>query len=318
MVDGESSNGTRDLAAAFARRHRGVRVFANPRRLSSAGRNIGVRNARGDLIVVINGHCDLENDRYLADLAEAFDRSGADCVGRPQPLNVAAASPLQRTIAAARASALGHHPASFIYSAQEGFVPAKSVAVAYRREVFDVVGPFDETFDACEDVEFNHRLDRAGLRCYFTPRLAIGYQPRSTLGGLVRQLVRYGRGRVRLLKKHPDTLSLSTMVPLVFVVGLIAGPLACVMAPRLTAVYVGTLIVYAAIVLTVTVRIAFRQSDARLLWRLPLVFATVHLASGTGMLLELSRWSPGLSRLINKYRLSLRERTPLSRRERRH
>ena len=157
-----------------------------------------------------------------------------------------------------------------------------------------MVGPFDETFDACEDVEFNHRLDRAGLRCYFTPRLAIGYQPRSTLGGLVRQLVRYGRGRVRLLKKHPDTLSLSTMVPLVFVVGLIAGPLACVMATRLTAVYVGTLIVYAAIVLTVTVRIAFRQSDARLLWRLPLVFATVHLASGTGMLLELSRWSPRL------------------------
>ena len=60
------------------------------------------------------------------------------------------------------------------------------MAVAYRREVFEAVGTFDERFDACEDVEFNHRVDRAGLKCFFTPRVALRYHPRTSLAGLVR------------------------------------------------------------------------------------------------------------------------------------
>ena len=108
------------------------------------------------------------------------------------------ASALQKAIAAARASWLGHHPDSFVYSSQEQFVPAKSVAVAYRRSVFDMVGLFDESFDTCEDVELNHRIDRAGLRCYFTPKIAIRYSPRLSLRALFLQMARYGRGRVRI------------------------------------------------------------------------------------------------------------------------
>jgi succinoglycan biosynthesis protein ExoA len=85
---------------------------------------------------------------------------------------------------------LGHHPASFIYSDAERFVPAKSVAVAYRRAVFDQVGLFDESFDACEDVELNHRIDRLGLRCFFTPQIAVRYRPRASLSGLFGQMSR--------------------------------------------------------------------------------------------------------------------------------
>src|SRR5204863_2792068 len=96
-------------------------------------------------------------------------------------LDVRGATRLQRAIAAARASRLGHQPDSHIYSAAEGFVPPQSVAVAYRRSVFERVGLFDENFDACEDVELNHRVARAGLRCYFTPRVAVHYYPRSSL-----------------------------------------------------------------------------------------------------------------------------------------
>ena len=50
---------------------------------------------------------------------------------------------------------------------------ASGVAVAYRRKVFDLVGGFDERFDACEDVEFNHRIDEAGLNCWFSPEIAV-------------------------------------------------------------------------------------------------------------------------------------------------
>src|SRR5262249_28297838 len=155
VADGRSTDDTRAVVAALAEQHPNLRLLDNPRRWSSAGRNVAARAARGDVLLLVDGHCQIDNPRYLADLADAFAKTCADCVGRPQPLDVRGAPPLQRAVAAARASRLGHHPASHIYSDHEGFVPPQSVAVAYRRRVFDAVGLFDETFDACEDVEFN-------------------------------------------------------------------------------------------------------------------------------------------------------------------
>src|SRR5206468_1775311 len=148
--DGDSTDGTAQIVIDMSAAHANLKLLTNPRRLSSAGRNIGVRNARGEYIVIVDGHADLDNPHYLSELVDSFEQSGADCLGRPQPLDVAGASSLQRAIAAARSSWLGHHPASYIYSNKEQFVRPQSVAVAYRRSVFYKVGLFDEAFDACE------------------------------------------------------------------------------------------------------------------------------------------------------------------------
>jgi succinoglycan biosynthesis protein ExoA len=286
VADGRSADATCDVVRAVAARHANVRLLDNPKGWSSAGRNAAVRASRGDLVLLIDGHCELNNANYLADLEAAFDRSGAECVGRPQPLDVAGASPLQRAIAAARSSPLGHNPASFIYSSFEGFVKPQSVAVAYRRWVFDRVGLFDESFDACEDVEFNHRLDRAGLRCFFTPRVAVRYQPRGTLAGLFRQMVRYGRGRVRLLRKHPETFGLGCFAPAAFVLGLIAGPAVAWLSPWLAALYAGCVGLYALVVALASLGLALKARDARRLPWLPLVFLAIHIGAGAGILLE--------------------------------
>lgn len=287
VVDGRSTDGTPELVAGFAAQHSNVRLFDNPKRLSSAARNIGVQNAKGDLLVVVDGHCEIEGNDYLAKLADAFARSGADCIGRPQPLDISAASPLQRAIAAARSSRLGHHPDSFVYSSAERFVPAKSVAVAYRRSVFDRVGLFDETFDACEDVELNHRIDQAGLRCFFTPAVAVRYAPRATLGDLFRQLVRYGRGRVRLMRKHPETFSLGMLPPTLFVAGLVLGLPLSFASPWLAYAYISAIAFYAATVLAASVSNALRARSLALLVWLPLVFFTIHCGSGIGTLREI-------------------------------
>jgi GT2 family glycosyltransferase len=286
VADGQSTDDTAAIVRQLAAEHANLRLLHNPGRWSSAGRNLGIRAARGEIIVIVDGHCDLANPHYLHDLAEAFARSGADCVGRPQPLDVAGASPVQRAIAAARTSRLGHHPDSFIYSAAEQFVRPQSVAVAYRRSVFDTVGLFDESFDACEDVEFNHRLDRAGLSCFFTPRVKAHYYPRSSLAGLLRQMVRYGRGRVRLLRKHPETFSLSGFIPALFLLGVVAGPLAALLFPWLAFLYFAVLAVYGLAVGGVSVALAWRARDLRLLPWLPAVFIAIHGGAGFGMLQE--------------------------------
>jgi succinoglycan biosynthesis protein ExoA len=286
VADGQSTDGTRDQVRALQARHANLHLVRNPACWSSAGRNAALEQARGDLIVVVDGHCDLGNRRYLADLVDAFARSGADCVGRPQPLDVSLATPLQRTIAAARASRLGHHPDSHIYSSAEGFVRPQSVAVAYRREVFEAIGPFDEAFDACEDVEFNHRVERAGLRCFFTPRVAVRYHPRASLRGLFRQMVRYGRGRVRLLRKHADTFTPLGFAPAVFVLGLLLGPLLACLTWWLALAYIGCVGLYLLAVVAGSIGIASQARDWRMLAWAPPVFAAIHVGAGTGILLE--------------------------------
>ena len=289
VVDGASTDDTPDVVRGLEAEHPNLRLLANARRWSSAARNLGVRSARGDIVVVVDGHCEVDNANYLSELADAFERSGADCVGRPQPLDVPGASALQRAIAAARASRLGHNPASYIYSAAEQFVPSKSVAIAYRRSVFESVGYFDESFDACEDVEFNHRIDQAGLRCFFTPRVCVRYYPRASLRGLFHQLRRYGQGRVRLLAKHPDTFTLPCFLPALFVLGVVGGALLSFLTPWLALLYAGIMGLYLLAVLAASASLAIQARDVRLLPWLPLVFPTIHCGAGAGILQEALR-----------------------------
>ncbi len=287
VADGQSIDATPQIVAQYAARYPNIRLFDNPRRWSSAARNIGIRHARGEYLLVVDGHCELTDRAYLQKLVSAFERSGADCLGRPQPLDVTHATSLQRAIAAARQSPLGHHPDSHIYSDREGFVPAHSVAVAYRRDVFERIGLFDERFDACEDVELNTRVDAAGLmKCFFTPEIEIRYEPRGTLRGLYRQLVRYGRGRIRLMRKHPGTRSLKTLLPAAFVVGLVAGAIGSLFSSWLAAVYGCVLAIYLLLVLVASLAAARTAGSLRTALWLPIVFVTIHLSAGSGLLLE--------------------------------
>jgi succinoglycan biosynthesis protein ExoA len=284
VADGGSTDATRDIVATLQRRYANLRLLPNGGGWSSAGRNVAIKAARGDVILLVDGHCDLDNSHYLSDLADAFEETGAACVGRPQPLDVQGATRLQRAVALARASRLGHHPASHIYSDAEGFVPPQSVAIAYRRSVFETVGLFDESFDACEDVEFNHRVAKACLPCWFTPKVRVRYHPRGTLAGLFRQMFRYGRGRARLLRKHPDTFSIGGFLPAAFLVGLLVGPVCAGLLPPLWFVYSGVVGLYASAV--VGTSIALGRREPALIPLLPLVFLAVHFGAGGGVLWE--------------------------------
>ncbi|WP_272913357.1 glycosyltransferase family 2 protein [Desulfohalovibrio reitneri] len=127
-------------------------------------------------------------------------------------------------MAEARASRLGHGGGSLIYSGYEGYASPVSNGAAYSRRALDRVGLVDESFDACEDVEFNHRVERAGLRTYTSPALTVRYYPRESFSSLLRQMVRYGEGRCRLWRKHPSSLSATTLVPPLFAAGAAAAP----------------------------------------------------------------------------------------------
>lgn len=304
VADGQSTDNTIDVVRRLQTVYDNLHLLFNPRRLSSAARNLGARHARGDYVLIVDGHCELRTADYLQRLVEVFEQHGVDCVGRPQPLDVTGASPWQLAIALARSSPLGHNPGSFIYADEGGEVPPQSVAIAYRRNVFASVGYFDESFDACEDVEFNHRIAAAGMRCYFDPRLAVYYHPRASLSGLAFQMLRYGRGRARLMLKHDDTVSLGPLIPAGFLVGLGASFVLGLVSPVFAGLFCIAALVYSVAVVAGGTAVAVQRRASQLTPLMPLVFLAIHVAAGWGVLSELMAGL--IRRVFRRFRPHLR------------
>ncbi|HVP40124.1 MAG TPA: glycosyltransferase, partial [Candidatus Saccharimonadales bacterium] len=182
VVDGGSTDGTRAAVAAVAGAHPGVRLLDNPRRRSSAGRNVGWRAARAPYVLFVDGHVHLGGRGLLSATLAAFE-SGAVALARAQPLDPPGLTPFQRAVAAARATWLGHQGGSHIYEEREGEVDPSSSGAAYRVDLLQALGGYDERFDACEDVEFNERVKLRGLLARTSPAFTVRYYPREDLRG---------------------------------------------------------------------------------------------------------------------------------------
>lgn len=298
VVDGRSTDDTRARVEAVAARDGRVVLLDNPGRLSSRARAIGVAAARGRFVAFVDGHCRVPSATMLADMVELFERTGADCLARPQPLRAdvggaggARRAPLAAAIAAARSSRFGHSLGSEIYRDGERPTSPVSSGAMYRREVFETVGTFDPDFDACEDVEFNTRVEAAGLSTWTSERLAVAYAPRTTWRGLFRQMVRYGVGRARLHRRHRGSFSVESLVPAAFVAGLpVLGAAPLLPGPLRLAVLAGYG-VYAALA------VAFGAAQVRRIGvggavLAALTFPVIHAGLGWGYLRGLATRGP--------------------------
>jgi succinoglycan biosynthesis protein ExoA len=287
VADGDSTDRTAQVVEKIANvSATKVMLLANSRRLSSAGRNVGVRHSAGEFVVFIDGHCHIASKTLLRDIAETFRKTGADCLCRPQPLSMEGNSFFQDAVAYARATPLGHGRGSTIYdTTYEGPVNPCSAGAMYRRTVFERVGYFDEGFDAAEDVEFNHRILKAGLLSYLSPQLEIRYQPRANLWALWRQMTRYGRGRRRLMRKHPDAFSISQLAPAAFLLWLVVGGIGSTLSRPFALVFACSLAGYVLAVLYFSLAAGRRYGLAHFLVG-PLIYPTIHLGLGAGFLTE--------------------------------
>ncbi len=290
VVDGGSSDQTREIAKGYEGRLPAFRLLPNPKRLSSAGRNVGARAARGRYLLFLDGHCAIPRRDYLVRTVEIFESTGAACLSRPQPLNRLTEGGWARAISAARHSWLGHNASSDIYGGSEGFTDPRSAGAAYERTHFDRLGGYDERFDACEDVEFNHRLARAGLPAFRHPDLSVHYRPRSSLRGLYRQMFRYGRGRARLMAKHPG----AAPWPLILLTVLALGMVLMAIAHATTAIPVAAALVacWILLVLVEGIRVAGPGIEVA---RIALAFCAIYVGLLLGFwrgLLEFRRFRP--------------------------
>ncbi len=277
VIDGQSSDKTRAIIYRFAAESTlDLRLLENPRRRTAAGLNIGLAEARGDVVVRVDGHATVARD-FLRRNVEALETTVADCVGGA--LTTEGDTYVGRAVAVAMSSRFGVGGVAFRIG---GDGPADTVAFgAYRRDVFERIGGFTEDIEKGEDDEFNYRLLDHGGVITLAPGIAATYTVRGGLPGVWCQYFGYGRAKPEVLRRHPAQARPRQFVPAAFVSAVIATAFAAILGR--SGALKALLGVY-----TLSATIASLALVRRHGWRrvppLPVVFACLHFAYGLGFI----------------------------------
>jgi hypothetical protein len=152
-------------------------------------RNIGVRAARGDTVVFTDAGCQPEPG-WLTSLVGSLRQGERVAVG----------------LTLALPGRAGLYDRKARQALESRYVAeCSTINLAFRREVFDAAGGFDQDFAYGSDVDFSWRITDAGYRIRSVPGAVIRHDWGTSRRQLRRSYV-YGRARARLYRKHPARL----------------------------------------------------------------------------------------------------------------
>jgi hypothetical protein len=289
VVDRQSTDGSGDLVRRrYSGEHVPVRVIENAQASAAAARNAGIRATSGDVVVFLTGRCVIPSRNWLADTAAILEESGAGCLCRPGSSSGPAGTRTGEAIAQVRASWLGR---GALVAERGGFVDATQGGSTYRRDVFERVGLYEETFEGCEDLELNTRVAKAGITAYIDPRLAVQERAPDSLARLLRQMILSGRGKCRWMREHPECGSMAEIAPLGVLLVLLLSICAWVQLPAVVAAIVTLpLAIFPAATMIASVQLGLRHG-VRAACRAPWIFAAIYLGEGMGFLFGYG-WPP--------------------------
>jgi succinoglycan biosynthesis protein ExoA len=278
VADGGSTDRTRSIVARLSTEDARVRLIENPGRFPSAGMNAGIKAARGAIIVRMDAHAAYADD-YVRASIEALRRTGAANVGGAARARYRC--PFQRAVCAALSSPLGVGGSAYRDPSREGFVESVFNG-AFRREIFEQVGLFDEAARTNEDAELNQRIIEAGFPIYLSRDVVAFYYPRASLRALARQYFSYGQGRARALLRRGRLLSARPLVPFGMVSLLSLLGVVSLLLPQGAPLAALALALYAGVVFTESARLTQQTSKSFFPW-LAVIFPVMHFAHGLGV-----------------------------------
>ena len=288
VVDGHSDDGTPERVQEVATLHGApVTLVDNPSRIVPISMNLGLAKASGQVIIRVDGHCVID-DHFIEQCLVALAETGAECVGGP--METIGETPVAAAIAAAQSSRFGVGGVAFRTSTEAALVDTLAFG-AYRREVFDQIGTFDESFVRNQDDELNLRLTRAGGRIWMDPRIRSTYFSRGTFAGLWRQYHGYGFYKVAVMRKHRVVPSIRHLVPAAFVAGT-TGALALSLLKRSPVPLVLVLGPYGVGLAVSSAQAATPRARPA---PIALASATMHAAYGLGWLAGAARAVPDIA-----------------------
>jgi glycosyltransferase involved in cell wall biosynthesis len=287
VVDGRSTDRTREIVAAYSRQYSFIRLLDNPRRIQQTALNLGIAATTSEIVLRIDAHSIYE-PTYISRLVGGLERYQADNVGGLRETSLGEGP---------RAKAFGiiiSHPfASGNAAWRTGAGEPREVETVFcgcfRREVFERIGYFNENLIRAEDREFNARLRAAGGKVVLDPAVKCTYFPRTRFDAYARWnwsggfWVVYSRRFTTTRMLLPRNL-----IPLAFVLWHLVMLIGLLLNPVLGLVLSLPVILYWLLAAWFALQAGLRHHDLRIAPFLFVLFPLTHYGYGLGMLAGLA------------------------------
>lgn len=307
FVNSMSTDRTRELMENFANENNGfsrVKILDNPKKIQAAGWNLAIQKARGDIILRVDAHTMIP-PQFVTNSVKSIE-SGEWVTGGPRPNIVEGNTPWKHTLLLAEKSLFGSSIAPYRQSHQKSYV--KSVFHgAYRKEVFDKAGLFNEDLGRTEDNEMHYRIRKAGYKICYDPQIISYQHSRGTWHEMIRQ--KYGNGYwIGLtLGICPRCFSVYHFVPLLFVLAILICSVLAICG--VTAPLKLLLILYVVVNLIMSFLAVRGEKKYGYYVLIPIIFLSLHLAYGIGTLvgiISMPAWKRRHRKNQNKTLLRIR------------
>lgn len=284
FVDGLSTDKTRKIVSDYATRYNQIRLLDNPHRIVPYAMNIGIKAAKGDIIIRLDGHVEYPTNyiskcvHYLMTLPNAENVGG---VCQTLPCNE---RNISQAIAIALSTGFGMGNSSFRIGSTEIRKVDTVPFGCFRKSLFERVGYYDYELVRNQDDELNGRIIKNGGTIYLIPEIKTKYFSRDKISKIRRMFYQYGLYKPLVNKKLGSPATARQFVPLLFLLGIVLGGILSAFSIYIMYIYFAVLALYLAIGLFIGCKYAVKYRRPMLTLLMPYVFANVHLSYGYGYL----------------------------------
>jgi glycosyltransferase involved in cell wall biosynthesis len=273
VIDGGSDDGTGKIVKEWLLKYDNIRFLDNPDNIVPFALNIGVKNSRGDIIVRIDAHTVYSSD-YFEKILETFNKTNADIVGGPT--RIYAETAMQEAIGFVMSHPFGIGGSKVHDDKYEGYVDHVTFG-AWKKELFNNIGLFDERLKRNQDDEFHYRAKSMGKKIYLNPEIKLWYCPRKKISAFFKQYFQYGLYKPLVLKKVKSEFKLRHIIPSLFVIYILSIPVSL-----LTSYWLIPLFLYLVIISFISFRVKIKFP-----FMLLILFPVIHISYGSGFILGL-------------------------------
>ena len=290
VVDGMSEDKTRDIVEKFKIQNSKfkIQILDNPRKIKSCALNIGIKQAKGDVVVIMDAHSGYAKN-YISKCIEYLEKYRVDNVGGVIKTMPTEDSLVARAIAICLSHFFGAGGSVFRTGSKKPRPVDTVFGGCYRKEVFKKIGLFNENLVRSQDMEFNLRLKKAGGKILLAPDIVCYYYPKSNFWDFFLHNIQDGIWAVYPLKFVKMPFKFRHYIPFVFVFSLLATALLGLFSQIFFCLFLLILGLYFLANMYFSIKICLEQKNLRYLLVMPVAFAVRHFGYGLGSLWGIAR-----------------------------
>ena len=278
FVDGMSTDRTTELIGAYIEKYpKLIKLLSNPNKTVPYAMNIGIKDAMGKYIIRLDAHADYNKD-YISKCVYYLDTTDADNVGGVAETK--SKGFVGNAIAKMLSSRFGVGNSEFRTNGESGYVDTVPFG-AFRREVFERWGGYDERLTRNQDNEMNYRIRKNGGKIYLSSDIKLSYYCRDSIKGISDMAVKNGMWNVITMKLCPGSMGVRHFIPLAFLLSLIILPIAGIIYHPIWWLFALEMVLYFALDCLFSAK---QASGIKEFFLLVLLFPIFHITYGAGSL----------------------------------